>query len=205
MKKNENRPSSLFDVLVALKTKGSVPGVLQARIFARYELGEVSGSPDDGFALHEIMDVVTYERRKIDVLVKTYFVDGSYAGNAIAVRSSLRVSSIVRAMLDLRESGQISFDSIDVYCDSEQSDGALIFGRRLVVKFSRGRARRANNYYVDILESDKSEVAGRVTDWSAVAMVETVLKRWGAVDLTSEHVPMAMRRLNRQLRKPYTR
>jgi hypothetical protein len=205
MKKGEAKVSSLHELLSVLEAKGTVPCALQNRVYGRYELGEVSASPDDGFAMHEVIDVVTFEGRKIDVLVKSYFFDGSYAGNAIVVLSPLRVCSIVRVMLGLRESGKIHFDTVDLYCDPDQAEGALIFGRRLVVKFFRGRDRRSNNYYVDTIEGDKSEVGGKVTDFAAVAMVETVLERWILVVLKSGRVPMTMKKLNRQLNKPSTR
>lgn len=186
------------DVIVSMLNNGIVSGNWINFPLSDPVTGEVTASPTDDFQLLETRDAFRLDNHNIETVIKTYFVGGKYAGNAVAMSSTTRVTTLARRIFHLRDSGRIDFNSCDIYCDSTQSDGALVFDQQLAVKFSLGRGQRRNNYYVDILECSRSVVEGVATNWHSMSVIERVFDRFFPEVQEAEQV--AMKRLLRLIR-----
>lgn len=186
---------SMGELLTSLFSYGRIPSSFQNEIDSRRGLGEFTENSRDEFAMHEILDQVNCDGRCVELTVKSYYMAGSYVGNAVALLTPFRLTSALRKMYQLRASACLHFESIDLYAGSNLEEGALVFDEKFVMKYSIGRKKRAGNYYVDTLENDHSIVDGKVTKLGAAFMVGKIFQRLPVDDLALHFASTAMKKL----------
>ncbi|MGY2292372.1 hypothetical protein ACW9H6_21910 [Pseudomonas sp. SDO528_S397] len=150
--------STDFYKLIALFLDGA--GNLQPNIFGLKGLSEVEfinadfelvGDLDD-FHFFEKAYNAPYLRRKIEVVFKQYFFVSEKLGSGLGVACGVRLTSLLRKQPFATAARHIGDNRIFFYFSEDKSEGALIFDKRIVIRF--GQRSKKSSYMISTVECD---------------------------------------------------
>jgi hypothetical protein len=150
--------STDFYKLIALFLEGA--GNLQPNIFGLKGFSgaefinadfELVGDLDDFHFFEKAYDA-PYSRRKIAIVFKQYFFVSENLGGGLGIACGVRLTSLLRKQPFATATRHINKNRISFYFSEDKSEGALIFDRRIVIKFARQSKR--NSYIISTVECD---------------------------------------------------
>jgi len=147
-----------FYKLIALFLEGT--GNLQPNIFGLNDFSEpefinadfeLVGDLDD-FHFFEKEYSVSYLRQKISIVFKQYFFVSEALGCGLGVACGVRLTSLLKKQPFATALRQTGDNRISFYFSEDKSEGALIFDRKIVMRF--GRRSKKSSYMISTIECD---------------------------------------------------
>ncbi|MFJ2538682.1 hypothetical protein [Pseudomonas sp. NPDC087614] len=150
--------STDFYKLIALFLEGA--GNLQPNIFGLKSLSEMELINADFELVGDLNDFHFFEkaydvpnsRRKIEIVFKQYFFVSEKLGGGLGVACGVRLTSLLRKQPFATAARYIGDNRISFYFSEDKSEGALIFDRRIVIRF--GRRSKRSSYMISTVECD---------------------------------------------------
>jgi hypothetical protein len=150
--------STDFYKLIALFLEGA--GNLQPNIFGLNDFSESEFINADFELVGDLGDFhffekeysVFYLRRKISIVFKQYFFVSEALGCGLGVACGVRLTSLLKKQPFATALRHMGDNRISFYFSEDESEGALIFDERIVIRF--GRRSKRSSYMISTVECD---------------------------------------------------
>ncbi|WP_414868986.1 hypothetical protein [Pseudomonas sp. IT-347P] len=150
--------STDFHKLIELFIAGAgslQPGIFGLNSFSKAEFikadFELFGDLGDFHFFEKAYDV-PYFRRKITVVFKQYFFADESLGGGLGVANGVRLTSLLRSQPFASAARSVDQRGIALFLSEDQSEGALIFDEKIVIRFNRWSSR--SSYVISTVECD---------------------------------------------------